>query len=96
MPSTRKPESAAIHYHVEPADLHGHLFRIALTIPHPSAQQEVSLPIWIPGSYLVREFSKNLQELKAHQGTREVKLTQLDKHRWQAECSRCQCPPGQG
>lgn len=87
MPSTRKPESAAIHYLVEPADLHGHLFRIALTIPHPSAQQEVSLPIWIPGSYLVREFSKNLQELKAHQGTREVKLTQLDKHRWQAECS---------
>ena len=87
MPSTRKPESAAIHYHVEPADLHGHLFHIALTIPHPSEQQEVSLPIWIPGSYLVREFSKNLQELKAHQGTREVKLTQLDKHRWQAECS---------
>ncbi len=87
MPSTRKPESAAIHYLVEPADLHGHLFRVALTIPHPSAQQEVSLPIWIPGSYLVREFSKNLQELTAHQGTREVKLTQLDKHRWQAECS---------
>lgn len=86
MPSPRKPDAAAIHYHVEPADLHAHLFRITLTIRHPLAQQEVSLPTWIPGSYLVREFSKNLQELKARQGTLDVRLSQLDKHRWQAEC----------
>ncbi|KRD27579.1 peptidase M61 [Acidovorax sp. Root267] len=87
MPSPPKPEPAAIHYRIEPWDLHAHLFRIALTITHPKALQEVSLPTWIPGSYLVREFSKNLQELKARQGKQEVKLTQLDKHRWQADCS---------
>ncbi len=87
MPSTRKPEPADIHYRVEPADLHGHLFRVTLTVAHPSAWQEVSLPIWIPGSYLIREFSKNLQELKACQGKRAVKLAQLDKHRWHAECN---------
>jgi len=87
MPSSRTPEPAAIHYRVEPSDLYAHLFRVALTITRPQALQEVSLPVWIPGSYLVREFSKNLQELKAHQGRREVALTQLDKHRWQADCS---------
>lgn len=86
MPSARIPQPAAIHYRVEPANLHGHLFRIVLTVAQPSVQQEVSLPVWIPGSYLVREFSKSLQELKALQGTREVKLAQRDKHRWQAEC----------
>ena len=87
MPSSRRQEPAAIHYHVEPADLNAHLFAITLTIAHPQALQEVSLPVWIPGSYLVREFSKNLQELKAHQGKHDVPLTQLDKHRWRADCS---------
>jgi predicted metalloprotease with PDZ domain len=61
---------AGIHYRVEPADLHAHLFRVTLTIARPAALQQVSLPVWIPGSYLVREFSKNLQKLHARQGTR--------------------------
>jgi predicted metalloprotease with PDZ domain len=54
-----------LHYSVEAADLHAHLFRIRLTIAEPLASQTVSLPVWIPGSYLVREFSKNLQNLTA-------------------------------
>lgn len=87
MPSSRKQAPAAIHYRVEPADLFAHLFSVTLTIAQPATRQEVSLPVWIPGSYLVREFSKNLQELCAQQGNREVPLTQLDKHRWLADCS---------
>lgn len=87
MPSSRKQAPASIHYRVEPADLFAHLFSITLTIAQPAARQELSLPVWIPGSYLVREFSKNLQELSARQGAREVRLTQLDKHRWLVECS---------
>jgi predicted metalloprotease with PDZ domain len=86
MPSSRKQAPAAIHYRVEPADLFAHLFSVTLTIAQPATRQEVSLPVWIPGSYLVREFSKNLQELCAQQGNREVPLTQLDKHRWLADC----------
>ena len=88
MPSSRKQAPAAIHYRVEPADLFAHLFSVTLTIAQPATRQEVSLPVWIPGSYLVREFSKNLQELCAQQGNREVPLTQLDKHRWLADCER--------
>jgi len=85
MPTSRKQAAAAIHYRIEPADLFAHIFRITLTIPEPGAAQEVSLPVWIPGSYLVREFSKNLQGLTAHQGKREVGLTQVDKNKWQAD-----------
>ena len=71
-----------IHYTVEAADLHAHLFRVTLTIAKPQALQIVSLPVWIPGSYLVREFSKNLQNLKAHQGRRSLPVTQQDKCTW--------------
>ncbi len=79
--------TAAIHYRVAVADLHAHLFHVTLTIARPLAQQRVSLPVWIPGSYLVREFSKNLQGLGARQGRRAVTAQQLDKCSWQLDCA---------
>ena len=54
-----------------------------LRLDKPQPRQQLSLPVWIPGSYLVREFSKNLQGLQARQGKRRVAVRQLDKHRWQ-------------
>ena len=75
-----------LHYRVEAADLHAHLYQVTLTIEQPQAGQRVSLPVWIPGSYLVREFSKNLQRLVARQDGRLVPLLQLDKCTWQADC----------
>jgi len=78
--------SASLHYRVEVADIHAHLFRVTLHVDQPAAQQRVSLPVWIPGSYLVREFSKNLQRLAARQGGRPVAVQQIDKCNWQVEC----------
>jgi predicted metalloprotease with PDZ domain len=75
-----------IHYTVEAADLHAHLFRVTLTIAEPLPLQTVSLPVWIPGSYLVREFSKNLQQLQAKQGRRSATITQRDKCTWDIAC----------
>ena len=77
---------SAIHYTVEAADLRAHLFRVTLTIAQPQALQTLSLPVWIPGSYLVREFSKNLQHLSAKQGRRSVPITQQDKCTWAIAC----------
>jgi predicted metalloprotease with PDZ domain len=91
--SPRRPAaspSSAIHYRVELADLHAHLFRVTLTVAQPTARQHVALPVWIPGSYLVREFSKNLQQLQAKQGGKSLAPHQLDKCSWQIDCD-----PGQ-
>ncbi|WP_341908321.1 peptidase M61 [Polaromonas sp. YR568] len=80
--------TAPVHHRVEPADLHAHLFRVTLTIREPAASQRVALPVWIPGSYLVREFSRHLQHLEARQGTRtSLAVNQLDKCSWQVECT---------
>ncbi|MDI1237790.1 MAG: peptidase M61 [Polaromonas sp.] len=79
-----------VDYRVEVADLHAHLFRVTLTIAQPAALQRVALPVWIPGSYLVREFSKNLQGLRARQGARALpagQIAQLDKCSWQIRCN---------
>ena len=76
-----------LHYRIEPADLHAHLFHVTLTIAQPAAQQRVALPVWIPGSYMVREFAKNLQNLRATQGRRSVLVQQLDKATWQVDAT---------
>lgn len=76
----------ATTYSIEAADLHAHLFRVTLTIREPAPLQTVSLPVWIPGSYLVREFSKNLQKLQAKQGRRAAPIEQKDKCTWLITC----------
>ena len=82
--------AAAIHYRVEIADLHAHLFRVTLTVAAPQPLQALSLPVWIPGSYLVREFAKNLQQLRASQGGASVPVRQHDKQRWHIACDSAQ------
>ena len=79
--------TASLHYHVELHHLHAHQYRVTLRIATPAAQQLVSLPVWIPGSYLVREFAKNQQELNARQNGQPIAVQQLSKHQWQLDCS---------
>ncbi len=67
-------------------DLHAHLYRVTMRVQAPQARQTLQLPAWIPGSYLVREFAKNLQGLRAQQDGRTLALTQLDKASWQVDC----------
>ncbi|WP_027017243.1 M61 family metallopeptidase [Comamonas composti] len=91
MPATaQRPGSSAaagLHYRVQAHDLHAHLFSVQLRIARPAARQRLSLPVWIPGSYLVREFSKNLQALSAEQDGRSTALRQLAKNLWEIDCS---------
>jgi predicted metalloprotease with PDZ domain len=56
-----------------------------MTVERPaSGGQIVRLPAWIPGSYLIREFARQIVSLQAEAGGKAVALTQLDKHSWQA------------
>ncbi len=71
-----------ITHRVSIADANAHQFRVTLSVPNPAPQQRVSLPVWIPGSYLVREFSRHLSALEARVGTHPVRLEQLDKTSW--------------
>ena len=75
-----------ITYRIEVADPHAHLFRVTLTIGRPMPEQRLSLPVWIPGSYLVREFARHLSGLSAKQGAFDRPLRQLDKATWLARC----------
>ena len=79
------PAHAGVHCRVAVGQAHAHLFDITLTVAAAARRQTFALPVWIPGSYLVREFSQHLQQLTATSEGRPVALRQLDKHRWQAD-----------
>jgi predicted metalloprotease with PDZ domain len=76
-----------IRYQIDVAATATHSFAVTLIVPQPAAAQRLALPVWIPGSYLVREFARHLSGLEAEQGGRAVPLRQLDKASWLAACS---------
>ena len=71
-----------IHYRIEVADAAAHQFKVTLTVADPAPDQQLSLPAWIPGSYMVREFARHLSLVEARQGTQARTVTQLSKDRW--------------
>jgi predicted metalloprotease with PDZ domain len=89
MPVSKKIPPA-LHYRIEAVDVHAHIYGVTLTIRQPAALQRVSLPVWIVGSYMVREFSKQLMGIRASQGKRNITIAQLDKSAWQIDCDASQ------
>ncbi len=78
----------SINYTIIPITPSAHLFEITLTIAKPDPNgQVVSLPAWIPGSYMIRDFAKNIVEIAASCDGHAVELTKLDKQSWR--CAPC-------
>lgn len=77
---------APVSYSISAANLNAHLYRVHLKIETPAALQVLSLPVWIPGSYLIREFSRHLQNLRPMQNGNAVLFQQTNKNTWQIAC----------
>ncbi|HEC06929.1 MAG TPA: M61 family peptidase [Thiolapillus brandeum] len=72
-------------YTLRPASPKAHIFRIALIVGEPDAKgQRLSLPAWIPGSYMIRDFARNIVSIRASCEGEPVALSKLDKQTWQA------------
>jgi len=85
MTKKQADKQAAIHYTIDPRDLAAHLFEVSIEVASPAPEgQEFALPAWIPGSYMIREFSRNIVRIGAHAQGSPVALTKLDKHSWRA------------
>jgi len=75
-----------IRYAIAPLHPEAHLFAVTVTVTTPDpAGQRFALPAWIPGSYMIRDFARNIVRIRADAGGRQVALTKLDKQSWQAE-----------
>ncbi len=78
-------------YSLTPSDLGGHCFTVSVTVPDPAADgQRLSLPAWIPGSYLIRDFSRQIMSIKATSGNQAVAVEKTGNHTWR--CAPCTGP----
>jgi len=85
MKKAKQKNPPAVQYTIVPKDLAGHLFNVTVTVAAPAPEGQVfTLPAWIPGSYMIREFARNIVRIRAESGGDAVALTKLDKHSWQA------------
>lgn len=74
---------ADIHYRIFSTDPCAHLFQIELTIARPDPHgQQLRLPAWIPGSYMIRDFARNIVSLQASNAAGEVAVHKRDKSTW--------------
>ena len=74
------------HYSLRFTDPAGHLIDVEMTLPAPVENQRIAMPSWIPGSYLMREFARNVVTLSASQSGAEIAATKIDKSTWQLAC----------
>ncbi len=72
-----------IHYQVQPVSPQAHLFEVVLRIAQPAPEGQVlTLPAWIPGSYMIRDFARNIVTLHASSGGKRVAAEKTDKQTW--------------
>ncbi|MDO5640593.1 MAG: M61 family peptidase [Neisseria sp.] len=45
----------------------------------------LNLPNWVPGSYLIRDFSRHILQIEASCNGQPAKITQISKNHWQTE-----------
>ncbi len=76
----------AVFYQIDITDLGGHLLAVTLRFTPTSARHQLSLPAWLPGSYMIRDFARNITAISAGDSAGPLLLQQLDKQSWQLDC----------
>ena len=72
-----------VRYRIVPRNPAAHLFEVSVTVNHPDpAGQCFSLPVWIPGSYMIREFAKNIVSLRATLDGQPLACQKTNKAIW--------------
>ena len=74
----------SISYELRMPKPQNHYFEVQMNISEVNEKQiEVKLPVWTPGSYLVREFSKNINLVKAFtKDGKPLKVSKKSKNAW--------------
>lgn len=78
-----------VRYRIAPVDPHAHRFEVRCTVEDPDAAgQRFRLPVWIPGSYLIREFARHFVSVRAESQGRAIALAKEAKDTWRtAPCA---------
>ncbi len=74
-----------LQYTLKPHHPHQHLWSVRLTFDNTgeAAPATLSLPNWVPGSYMIREFARHIVSIETRCNQEAACLTQINKNTWQ-------------
>lgn len=65
-----------------------HLYHVEMTIPDPAPDLVLRMPTWTPGSYLLREYARHVEDFEAYDARgRRVPCERIDKSGWRVRAS---------
>ena len=84
------PLSSDISFTVAMSKPHTHLFEVEIRVKIPANLQvpnesDLVMPVWTPGSYLIREFERHVQDFAADADGRALDWTKVDKNTWRVK-----------
>jgi predicted metalloprotease with PDZ domain len=84
VPTEPDATTEPVRYHVDLGDRVHHLVRVRLTVPADlAAGARLVLPVWTPGSYVVRDYVRHVQTIGATDAEgRELPLTMDSRTSW--------------
>ena len=89
----------AIHYNLRFSRLRQHVVDIEAFFPTLDVATDqikseivITMPVWTPGSYLVREYARNIETIEAQDTNNgaPLRVRKLSKNRWSIECQESQ------
>jgi predicted metalloprotease with PDZ domain len=84
--AAQTPPPVNIAFTVTMAKPHTHLFGIEVAVRRTGdapQEEQLVMPVWTPGSYLIREFERNVQDFSAaDEAGRPLKWEKINKNTW--------------
>ncbi|TAE45514.1 MAG: PDZ domain-containing protein [Cytophagales bacterium] len=78
-----------IHYTLQIPRPHTHEFEVNILIENYTNNNEKNLifklPVWTPGSYLLREYAKNIYEVQSYQNQKKLLTKKINKNTWEID-----------
>ncbi|WP_066833400.1 M61 family metallopeptidase [Rufibacter ruber] len=80
---TQAAAAPSISYRLSMPEPHTHYFEVEMSLSGFKGKTlDLTMPVWAPGSYLVREFAKNVEGFEAFAGGNRVAADKIDKNTW--------------
>ncbi len=81
--------SPILNYNISIPEPHTHYAEVEISIQNPGKTElEFQMPVWTPGSYLIREFEKSIQNVSASADKKPLLCKKTDKNTWKVNIGK--------
>ncbi len=74
--------NSSVRYFVDTTAVHQHIIHIKLEFDAPWDKPELVMPVWTPGSYKIRDYSRYIQSIRASTADQSISLEKTAKNIW--------------